>query len=489
MSSSQLSPSPRTAVRGGPPSEPTPAQPPWWQRARVQAWGLAGVFFALYCCLSVRRQQRILSTGFDLGIFEQGIRGYAHGHAPVSLLKGPGFDLLGDHFHPLLVLFAPFYRLFPGPLTLLVGQAALTALAVVPLVRWAHRVRGPWAAAWTGLGFGASWGLASMIGFDFHEVCLAVPLLAFALAAAGQRRWRAAALWGLPLLLVKEDLGLTLAVLGGCIAWKGPRRLGLALAVAGVLGTLLEVLVILPAVNQHGSFDYWNEIAGGSTAATAHSGSLTGTVLHTFWPPEKYLTVLLLLAPTGFLALRSPLVLLALPTLGWRFVSANPAYWGTADHYSAVLMVVVWASTVQALDQHREVLRGPRLRLRCGAGALVTAVCLPLFPLGALFLPGTWTTTAHVRAAHRVLDRIPDGATVASTDRLAPQLTDRAAVSLVCSPDPPTAPPDWILVDRADSTNFPCPITTALAVVAADERSGGYRLVTDQDGIVLLHRQ
>ena len=478
----------QTAVRR-PAVDPPSTTPPWWHGARAQAWGLAGVFFALYCCLSVRRQQRILSTGFDLGIFEQGIRGYAHGHAPVALLKGPGFDLLGDHFHPLLVVFAPFYRLFPTPVTLLVGQAALTALAVVPLVRWAHRVRGPWAGAWTGLGLGASWGIASMIGFDFHEVCLAVPLLAFALAAAGQRRWRAAALWGLPLLLVKEDLGLTLAGLGGYIAWNGPRRLGLALVAAGLLGTALEMLVILPSVNPHGSFAYWNEIASGSTTAAVHAHSPAQTVLHTFWPPQKYLTVLMLLAPTGFLALRSPLVLLVLPTLAWRFVSANPGYWGTAFHYSATLMVIVFAAAVQALDRHRDTLHGTRLRLYCAGGALVTAVCLPLYPLSGAFLPDNWTTTPHVRAAHRLLDRIPDGATVATSNQLAPQLTRRAQVSLVGSADPPAVPPDWILVDPADTSNYPGPIASSLAIVAADRRSGRYRLVASEDGIVLLHRQ
>ena len=484
MSSSQ-----QTAVLAAGPTPSVAVRAAWWRGARAQSWGLAGVFFALYCCLSVRRQQQMLSTGFDLGIFEQGIRAYAHGHAPVSLLKGPGFDLLGDHFHPLLVLFAPFYRLFPSPMTLLVGQAALTALAIVPLTGWAHRVRGPWIAAWTGLGYGASWGIAALIGFDFHEVCMALPLLAFALAAAGQQRWRAAALWGLPLLLVKEDLGLTLAALGGYIACKGPRRLGLTLVAVGVLGTALEMLVILPSFNPHGSFDYWNEITSGGTAASAPARTPLQTVLHTFWPFKKYVTVLMLLVPTGFLALRSPLVLLALPTLAWRFVSVNPQYWGTGFHYDAVPVVIVFAAAVDALDKHRAgPLRGRRLAALCAVGVLATAFYLPRYPLAGVFQPHTWTTTPRVRAATLLLERIPDGATVATTDRLAPQLTDRAEVSLLCTADPPTVPPDWLLVDGGDTTNFPCPTTRMLAIAAAEQRSGAYRLVARADGILLLHR-
>lgn len=53
-------------------------------------------------------------------------------------LKGPGYHLLGDHFHPLIATLAPTYRVFPTPLTLVVAQALLMAPAVVPLTRRAE---------------------------------------------------------------------------------------------------------------------------------------------------------------------------------------------------------------------------------------------------------------------------------------------------------------------------------------------------------------
>ncbi len=52
-----------------------------------------------------------------------------------------------------------------------------------------------------------------------------------------------------------------------------------------------------------------------------------------------------------FLALRSPLVLLGLPTLGWRFVSGNPAYWGMNFHYNAVLARIPDGATVAAANR------------------------------------------------------------------------------------------------------------------------------------------
>lgn len=65
----------------------------------------AGVYF-LYACT---RLGQFVVAGYDLGIFDQAVRHYAHFQTPWVPLKGDHFDLLGDHFHPVLVLLAPLY--------------------------------------------------------------------------------------------------------------------------------------------------------------------------------------------------------------------------------------------------------------------------------------------------------------------------------------------------------------------------------------------
>ncbi|MYS07015.1 DUF2079 domain-containing protein, partial [Streptomyces sp. SID6041] len=184
---------------------------------------VSGAFFLVYLLLSARRHAANLTTGYDLGIFTQIVRSYAELSAPYSHLKGPDYNTLGDHFHPILALLAPVYRVFPSSYTLLVCQAALVAFSIVPLMKWAGEVRGRKFAYWVGISYGASWGIAALIFFDFHEVAFAVPLLSLSLCAAGRGNWRTAALWSLPLVLVKEDLGLTVAAIGVYVAWKGPR--------------------------------------------------------------------------------------------------------------------------------------------------------------------------------------------------------------------------------------------------------------------------
>ncbi|BAJ25973.1 hypothetical protein KSE_01220 [Kitasatospora setae KM-6054] len=471
------------------PHGPTPAT----TRARVAAllrgpgviaWGLAAGFAALYLCVAVNRNRRGLGKAYDLGIFEQAVRAYAHGRAPIVPLKGPGYHLLGDHFHPLLAVLAPFYRVFPGPLTLVTAQALLMALAVVPLARWAHEVGGARLAVLVGGATGASWGIVRAVADDFHEIAFAVPLLAFAATALGRRRPLAAALWALPLLLVKEDLGLTVAAFGLLIAWRARRERrtpvpGLVLAGVGVAAAALIVLVVLPSFNPHGGFDYWQQLDGSG------SGPLWALPLRLGWPPVKWLLLFLLAATTGFLALRSPLALLCVPTLGWRLLADNPHYWGVSYHYSAVLMPLLFAALVDAVRRSGTGSRAVRRGL--AATVLVAVVTLPLYPLHEVVMPEAWGTSARVVETRAMLARVPDGAAVAASNRLAAQLTARADVTLVCR-EPVGAGPRWVAVDLRDpSVKAPC-ATADTARMLARYRDAGYLTRFDRDGLLLLER-
>jgi uncharacterized membrane protein len=451
-----------------------------------------------------RRHVLLRTTGYDLGIFEQALRAYAHVRAPVVPLRGAGFNLLGDHFHPLLALLAPLYRLWPSPLCLLFAQSALLAVAVVPLARWAARALGRRSAHVVAFGYGASWGIASAAAFDFHEVALAVPLLAFALEALAHRRWRHAVAWAAPLLLIKEDLGLTLAALGGYVAWQGPRRLGLLTAAAGLLGSLVEIKLLLPAVNPAGGYAHGGNLVEGHASLLA---SVAFAPLDALRPDIKAITLVLVFAPSALLALRSPLSLMTVPTLGWRMLSQNGFHWGTAFHYSAVLMPVVFAGLIDSLAKwrhSRHPLGARHVRSSLVTVLAVTLVMLPSFPLAQLLQRATWRTTPHIEAARALLAKIPDGATVAASNRLVPQLTDRCEVVIFPTfpvgghlykydrkLPPPTA--DWIIYDRQPpeawpyrSGAWPYPRRQQEAELAAAKRKYGYKVVDRRNGITLL---
>ena len=205
---------------------------------------------------------------WDLGIFTELVKQYAHLHAPVADVRGAGVNLLGDHFSPIIALIAPFFLLAPSPVTLLVVQAFLTAVSVLPVTWAAADKLGRRAGAAIGAAYGFSWGLQQMINFDFHEIAFAVPLLAFSLSALIRGRTRAAVAWALPLVFVKEDQGFTVAAIGILMIiisrWRGQPGRGAIfggelLVVWGVVWSVLAITVIIPHFNAAHHYQYWSD--------------------------------------------------------------------------------------------------------------------------------------------------------------------------------------------------------------------------------------
>ncbi len=410
----------------------------------------AGVV-AVYTIISVFRYLRRDPTSWDLGIFTEYVKQYASLKAPIVDIKAPGFDLLGDHFHPIVALIAPFFRLFPSSVTLLVAQALLAGVSVLPVSQLGRELLGNAAGRSIATAYGLSWGLQQMANYDFHEIAFAVPLLAFSLSAMVRGRTRAAVLWALPLVFVKEDQGFTLLAIGLILAFAYRRHgAGLLLACWGMFWSLLAILVIIPHFNPAHTYQYWSEAGafnpvGGHLSVSALWSTLSDGA------STKLPTLVLILLPTAFIALRSPVMFAAVPSLALRAINTNPAYWGTAWHYNATVMPIVFIAAIDAMARIRARERGeagqsawpgepaaassaglarPRLVAgletaaeRYGAAAMI-AICAALafqFPLSSLWTPATYSLGPHVAAENTAMALVPDGASVSTDlDLLAP---------------------------------------------------------------------
>ena len=132
------------------------------------------------------------TSSYDLVIFDQAVRSYAHFEPGISIIKGvhngfgPHFSVLGDHWSPILAALAPLYWIYNSPQVLLVAQAVLFALAIPPIWVFTRRAfgggqQGDLAAYLVAVAYALSWPIASALAFDFHEVAFAPVLIAVAL--------------------------------------------------------------------------------------------------------------------------------------------------------------------------------------------------------------------------------------------------------------------------------------------------------------------
>ena len=470
---------------------PNPSAGAWGSRdALVARWALGLVAFAWYTAFSLGALARHLG-GFDLSVFDQAIAGLAHFRAPVSTIKG--FDLFGDHFHPIIAVVAPFYRLFPHASTLLVVQAAALSLSVVIVTKAIQDVFGAGRGLVAGFAYAISWGLQSALYFGFHEVSLGVPILAAAAAHYLRRSWRAGTWWAIFLLLVKEDMALTVVTLGIYLCVQKQYRRGIALG-AGAIGWLVLVLgVFVPALNPYGRYLYW---PGGAPAQWTPGQPRLGLDAGTLWSWQKVLTVVLVLVPTLFLALRSWLAIILLPTLGWRFLSANPHYWGTKYHYSEILMPVTFLAGAAGMATLRLPRRAPQwLRHDSRRAVTVVAVAVAViamaigagFPFAKALSPGYWRQCARCSAAAAASAVIPSGVSVTADDALLPEFVDRdtlhvLAPGLVDGLGKPLRTA-YVLVDSQHTQQYSQP--GWLPQLQAGVLSSDYTQVFSRDGFVV----
>lgn len=317
---------------------------------------------------------------WDLAIFSELAKAYAHFQTPIVPVKGDGYNLLGDHFHPILILLGPIWRLFPTPLSLLITQDLLLAFSAWPLTRLASRLTNQWVASGLGLVYVLSWGMQGAVAAQFHEIAFAMPLLAYASVAFVERRWGAVTAWSVPLVLVKEDMGLTVLMIGVAViltsavpAWyrsctvirpggrgadglnaaagNAPKdeatrnrhrglRLGVGMIVGGIAAFLFAIQVFLPAFNINGVWDY----GLGSQDQPASPDALT----------QKATVVVMLILTSGVVGVTSPWLLVVLPTLAWRFLGSVEFYWVWDNwHYNATLMPIALGALLDVVARRR----------------------------------------------------------------------------------------------------------------------------------------
>jgi uncharacterized membrane protein len=514
------SPPRRLSFRGGVrrADEAGPSERGAWRRRR-NLWlvvGLTALAAIGYSTYSLLLQYTVRTHAYDLVIFDEAVRSYAHFQPGISPIKGyhnfgnPSFSVLGDHWSPIIATLAPLYWIYNGPQDLLIAQGVLFALAIPPVWLFTRRALGgpgnrkaTIAAYLVSITYGLSWPIQGAVGFDFHEVAFAPVLTAVGLERlqAGKKKTGLLALAGL--FFVKEDCGLLVAGIGFAILvmrtpWVS-RWIAAAMIPVGIIVTFVEVYVLIPAMGGKSGY-YWayQELGNNMRSAAVHLLTHPLVGLHAMVEPGAKVDLLLwLLAPFLFLSLLSPLSLAAVPLLLERLLNVKfPDWWHIGDQYNAYLIIILVFAAVDgvarldgwALPKIQPGWRTGRLPLAAAAVMAVVSIALvPHFPFGSLLNSNWYHRNWKQEDAVLAANHVPNNVVVEAASNVAPQLTSRDTVLLWDGDGLSPLFPDWVVTCTSDGEfTFPTIADQIARVNLLKEH--GYVTVYSVGGYLVMHK-
>ncbi|MGZ4650301.1 MAG: DUF2079 domain-containing protein, partial [Kineosporiaceae bacterium] len=442
----------------------------------------SAVAFAYYAAIGLLRYDSGRAGNYDLGIFAQAAQRWSEGRLPGSAIRGLD-NLFADHFSPITAVLGAAWAAWADPRSLILTQALAIAVAVGLLAEAAFRRLPVLVAAPLVVGAILAKGAVSAAFFDVHETGLGTPLMAGLCLGLLERRRRLTVACALALLLVKEDLGLTVVV-AGLVWWRltGDRRTGLLVAAAGVAGVIVAFGVVLWANPEHTTV-YLQFLSGAS-------GNPQGLAVLGLEGAHRWEPALVFVATAGVIGLRSPIALLAVPTLAWRALSSNHAYWETYFHYDVLLVPIAAFALLDVLSrpfatkEPGSAGRSVEVAVRVAGLVVMIAAGLEVARVShrPLLDPAAYRLAPRLQAVETLGRDVPPGEAVAAQQNLGPVLVSRLDVRML-SPLP-AGPVRWVVLTKTGSLFGAAEHANQTWLAEQQARPGV--VVTERDDVVLV---
>lgn len=395
---------------------------------------------------SVRVHHKMLTSTFDLGIFENLFHNTLAGKHGFAA----GIPYFGQHLPLLLYVLLPVYALFPAPETLLWVQAVLTSAAAVPLYILARHYFGDrWPATALVAVYLLYPAIHGPVFFDFHFLTFSSVFILTAACGLVKRRWGVFWVGVVLAAACREDVALGMAVVAVLALAAGWPRPKVALGVAGLGATVFAVLkfgIMQRYLKAPFAVYYADLLPEGERGMLGVAQTLVSNpvyVLQSLVRGEKLRLALQLLAPLAFLPVRR---LGLLPLLGAGFLvvglaTSRGAILQTSFHYVSHFVPYLFCGAVWMLAVQPRARREAQLV----AALLTSLVCSHQH--GAFFVDSfatsfhevsfDWTPEDEARrqAFTELAERIPSAASVSAGEHEGPHLAARERlVSLKSGP-------------------------------------------------------
>lgn len=439
------------------------------RRPELVVWAMMAAFSAVFAYLALARQRAFWTGRFDLGNMVQAVWSTAHGRPlETTDVGGDQFVRLGAHVDPILVLFTPLAWTGALPEALLVAQVLIVASGALPAYwlgrRWLGDTRLAVAAAAVYLLYPP---LQWTVVTEFHPVALAAPLLMYCIWAAEERRFMTLTILAVLAALTKEEVALSLAMLGVWMMVRGitRRRYGAFLAAASLAWVAFAVLWVIPRYNAGEGSEFVDRYGslgsdGGGVVTTLVTRPWEAAEVAASYDRLSYVGALLL--PLLLLPLAAPLLLAgALPEVLINILADWFPQYSIEFQYVAVIVPFAVGASILGLARVRR-LRRPEPLVRflrhpgrvaavwVGAVALAGVYQGPLpwwehVPLvGSQTRVEQYRVTDHSRVMARATELIPGGVPVSAGNLFGAHLSERERIYTF----PVIRDAQWVIVDQ-----------------------------------------
>jgi uncharacterized membrane protein len=437
----------------------------------------------------------------------------------------PGLtNKLGDHVEPILLPLAALYLLRSNPDVLLVMQAIALAALIWPLYQLVrHRSQSVWLASVAVVLYVLHPGMWNALLFDFHPVTLGAAFLIFTLWMLVQRKHLAALIFAGLAMMCKEQIGLSVALLGvyallfvkrpvqHAVAAVPARRVtqffrsrewrfGLILVTIGLIWSFSAMAIISPAFQPASGLAHLERYG-------RLGNTLPEILLSPFTKPDVLWSILSgpkrvayygdLLLPLGFLPLLGIEMLLpALPDIALNTLSAFAPSRTLDYHYAVIIVPFLVLATAWGIDR---LSRGLGRTLRVNPRTvLIAASIFALVAMGAYqfdryrgFVPlsnryaSTYTIQPRDAVGWQLAAQIPAPAIVSAQFNLLPHVSQRQRAHIF----PRIEDATYIFLDIQGVIE---PFQTQeeyQAAVEAVRHDPALETIAEQDGFILLRRK
>jgi len=466
------------------------------------------IFFVGYSALAVGKHLGF-NTSEDLAIYGQSIWHYSHFEAPSSsVLTGiyvkngwhspssQNFNQLGDHFTPTLVLLTPFYWIYPSAISLLIAQALLVTLGVLPIWWLAKEKFGETFAFVLSFAYLFFVGIQSGIDFNFHPEVIAATWIGFSIYFLLRKKFILFFIFLFLALGSKEDIAAIFVGLGiYLLLFKRWYKIGFS--------TLLVSLVwfytsnVLKVYFQTSTFQFLasNPKVSRLFAQIVSDPMQTFNVM--FVPFYKIETIVTLFASFAFLPLASGLAWFTTPaTFINRFISDWPRY-STHFQYSATIAPLLAISTILGIENLQKMFKKggfKRIKTISIIAILIGTAWAnrpnwdPPFvtpPLQQIFRRSFWSLSENKKTAYQLLNKISPNVSVATNTFYVPHLmnSDRIFVFPWVLGEP-----DIYLLSTLDRYPFSTMEEFNKEIQKIKENKK-YELIFDQNGLLLFQKK